>query len=129
MAHRTDTMLSFASKSASNPREKNTYSRYARMYVKTMVYLYQLYAYAGHSTFADSSSDFPLFAPLSSLPPFIDTTYLRIFVALNHYMVYRYCSSTTGAPKGPPWNTTKNGAKEKKDREKEGQRRKKERHE
>lgn len=28
-------------------------------YVKTMVYLYQLYAYARSSTFADFSSDFP----------------------------------------------------------------------
>lgn len=85
--------------SRANPRatpERRIPIRGARTYVKTMVYLYQLYAYAGSSTFADFSSDFP---PLS--PPFffIDTTYPRIFVALNHYMVYRYCSSTTGAPK------------------------------
>lgn len=31
-------------------------------------------------------------------PPSIDT-FLRIFVALNHYIVYRYCSSPTGVPK------------------------------
>lgn len=30
-------------------------------------------------------------------PPSIDT-FLRIFVALNHYIVYRYCSSPTGVP-------------------------------
>lgn len=99
MAHRTDTMLaSFASKSASNPREKNTYSRCTYVCKDDDISV-SIVCICG--VFHLRRLLFRLSSSLSSLPSFffIDTTYPRIFVALNHYMVYRYCSSTTGAPK------------------------------
>ena len=46
----------------------------------TIVYLYQLYAYTG---------------PMASNSLYVRTC-LRIFVAPNHYMVYRYCSAPRG---------------------------------
>lgn len=99
---------------ASNPREKNTYL--PRTYVrKDDGISVSIVCICGAFHLRR------LLFRLSSLPPFIDTTYLRIFVALNHYMVYRYCSSTTGALKNTSiLGTRRRIAQRKREKGKEG---------